>query len=262
MSNLFIETPLTAPVTNEPVLIEINARMIPIIIRAMKKYKHRKSWVSEDDYKSGLQQINTLEVSLLTGVQEIVTSLERIYRLVDSIHNGTAYSVVAPATATTPAEVAPAIPDAPGAPAGITSGLRRQLLDSQGVLPGGWFGIGSAPATTADLVKAMRNDSQAQIDRVKSSFNALQTLAQGATVFDVVEGFISDGAAITAEGGILATLIVSTMAQSAMMGAQAGQLDDLLAKIDRLITSLDGGATPAPATNVIAEIEKTNVLLG
>jgi hypothetical protein len=108
----------------------------------------------------------------------------------------------------------------------------------------------------------MRNDSQAQIDRVKSSFNALQTLAQGATVFDVVEGFISDGAAITAEGGILATLIVSTMAQSAMMGAQAGQLDDLLAKIDRLITSLDGGATPAPATNVISELQATNTLLG
>jgi len=110
-------------------------------------------------------------------------------------------------------------------------------------------------------VRAMRNDSQNQIDRVKSSFNALQTLAQGATVFDVVSGFLEGGAQITAEGGILATLIVSTMAQSAMMGAQAGQLDQLLAKLDRLVTSLDGGAT-APATNVISELEKSNTLLG
>ncbi len=66
---------------------------------------------------------------------------------------------------------------------------------------------------------------------------------------------------MTAEGGILIATLIGLMSNAAMMGLQAGQLDQLLAKMDRLIGSLDGGAT-APATNVISELEKSNTLLG
>jgi len=234
--------------------MQIDAALLPIVAGNIRKLADRYVWIDDTSWRKGYNAI----AEMLIMQNGIVDSIDRLYRLLDASLNGTAYT----ADSSTPPVVTPAIPAAPGAVDGLASGLRKQLLDSQGVLPAGWFGWGDAPATTADLVRAMRNDSQAQIDRVKSSFSALQTLAQGATVFDVVSGFITDGAEITAEGGILATLIVSTMAQAAMMGAQAGQLDSLIAKLDRLVTSLDGGATPAPATNVISELQATNTLLG
>jgi hypothetical protein len=232
-------------------MLQIDSALLPIIAGKLTELTQKHIWIDNDSWQQGYNAI----AEMLLMQNGIVESINQLYRLLDASLNGATYTESA-------GTVTPAIPAAPGAVDGVSTGLRRQLLDSQGTLPAGWFGLGSAPATTADMVKALRNDSQAQVDRVKSSFNALQTLAQGATVFDVVGGFISDGAEITAEGGILATLIVSTMAQAAMMGAQASQLDSLLAKLDRVIASLDGGATPAPATNVIAELQASNTLLG
>jgi hypothetical protein len=110
-------------------------------------------------------------------------------------------------------------------------------------------------------VTALRNDSQGQIDRVKNTFDLLQRSAQVATIFGTVANFLEEGAADVAEGGILATMIVSVMAQSAMMGAQAGQLDNLIASVNRLVTSMDGGAETPPATNVISELQAANEAL-
>jgi hypothetical protein len=143
---------------------------------------------------------------------------------------------------------APAGAGIAGAPAlGDDLSTRETLRALQGILPSGWFGFGDQKATIADLVRAMRADTEAQVERVQDSFNALQTLAQGATVFDVVGDFLADGAQITAEGGILATLIVSTMAQAAMMGAQAAQ-------IDRLIEQLGVPAGPAATETIAGEL--------
>jgi hypothetical protein len=184
MSNPFAETPLTAPTTNEPILVEMNARMVPIVLRALNRYKYRKSWASDADYETGLQQINTLQEAILTGVPEIVTSIDRLYRLVDSIHNGTAYTVTTPATPTAPAVVSPTIPDAPAAPDGITAGLRRQLLDSQGVLPSGWpFGLGDHPATLADVASSLKQ-SPATVDKTKELMTTLSEIS-------AIEGGIS-----------------------------------------------------------------------
>jgi hypothetical protein len=230
--------------------MQIDAALLPIVAGKLKSIIYEHVWIDNSSWRQGYNAV----AEMLIMQNGIVESIDRLYRLMDTSLNGTSYAVNG-------GLVEPAIPAAPDNAVGDAPGLRRQMLDLQGTLPAGWLGWGSQPATLADLVRAMRNDSQNQIDRVKSSFNALQTLAQGATVFDVVSGFLEGGAQITAEGGILATLIVSTMAQSAMMGAQAGQLDQLLAKLDRLVTSLDGGAT-APATNVISELEKSNTLLG
>jgi hypothetical protein len=231
-----------------------------MVAGALLHFQQRGYWQTETDYQQGYNAFAELQASMTNNcLTELIESNNRLYRLIDASLNGTTYT----ADGSTPPVVSPAIPAAPGAVDGVEVGLRRQLLEAQGIMPGGWpFGFGAKPATTADVVRAMRNDSQAQIDRVKSSFSALQTLSQGATIFSVVEDFLVDGAQITAEGGILATLIVSTMAQAAMMGAQAAQLDDLVASVQRLVTSLDGGATPAPTTNVISELESINTLLG
>ncbi len=130
-------------------------------------------------------------------------------------------------------------------------------------MPSGWpFGFGGKPATLADVARAMRSDSPSQVERAKNAVTLLQEASQAATIFGTVTSFLEEGAADMAEGGILIVTLIGLMSNAAMMGLQAGQLDTLIAKMDRLIGSLDGGATPAPVTNVISELEKTNTLLG
>lgn len=244
----------------DAVLLCVPGPIVPYFRRFFSQMEMPYIWKTREDYQRAYPVFAAIEAQMTsTCASNVVDSIDRLYRLLDSALNGTTYTT----DESTPPVVSPAIPAIPATPDGITAGLRRQLLDMQGVLPSGWpFGWGSEPATLADIVRALRNDSTSQVNRVKSTFDALQRAAQVATIFGTVASFLEEGASDVAEGGILATLIVSIMAQSAMMGAQAGQLDQLLAKMDRLVASLDGGAEPAPATNVISELEKTNTLLG
>ena len=62
---------------------------------------------------------------------------------------------------------------------------------------------------------------------------------------------MTDTAEVGAEGAILGTLIASSLANAAMAGVLAGQ-------IDRLIAALDGGGlvatVPAPAGSIVGEL--------
>ena len=222
-------------------------------------------------------------------VDRIVEMQERTYRLLDAALNGTVYAVDTPATPTTLAVVIPDIPDAPSLPTGLTSGLRKQLLDAQGIMPSGWpFGLGDKPATTADMVKALKAASPSEITRAKETITGLTELAQGATILGTIGQFLEEGAGVTAEGGLLLTTLVATAGQIAaaakqetMMWRLIDTLDGgglgapstnviaelvkanatLVAKLDRLITSLDGGATPAPSGNILSDLDAINTKL-
>ena len=232
---------------------------IPFFRRLWQLMQHRETWADRESWFRGYQEAAWLEEMLMTGnLYELIEGQRRIYRLLDSIFNGATYS----ADTSEPPIITPAIPAVPSTPAEIAAGLRKQLLDMQGILPSGWpFGWGNRPATVADVVRALRNDSTSQVNRVKDTFDLLQRSAQVATIFGTVANFLEDGAEDLAEGGILATLIVSIMAQSAMMGAQAGQLDQLLAKMDRLVISLDGGGETAPGGDVLTELKNIDTML-
>jgi hypothetical protein len=251
------------PATDERAyLVCVPERLLPLFCGALKTLEEREAWASDDDWRLGYQWIVETQANLMNNcIDKLVESNNQIYRLLDTVFNGTPYSVDA-----FTGSVVPDIPVAPTAAAagvGVGFGLRKQLLDMQGVLPSGWpFGFGNKPATIGDLVRAMRNDSPAQINRTKDALTALAAAAQGATIFDVVEGFIADGADVVEEGGILIAVLVGIMSNAAFMGIQAGQLDDLLEKMDRLIKSLDGGATPAPADNVLSTLQAVETLLG
>lgn len=236
-------------------LVPIDASLVPYISAALNKFQTRYVWASDEDYEAGYNAFAQLQSILVNNcLTELVESNNRIYRLLDSALNGTAYS----ASGDTPPEISPAIPAAPPAELGAAPGLRRQLLDAQGQLPGGWFGIGAAPATTADLVMAMRAGSEGDIERVTTALDVLTGASSGAVIFNTVRSLLTDTAAVGAEGGILAVLIASTMSQAAMMGLQAGQLDDLIAALNRVVASLDGGADPRPDSNVLAELAGVN----
>lgn len=195
-----------------------------------------------------------------SALQSLVESNQQVYRLVDTIFNGTTYTVTTPATETTPAEISPAIPAAPTAAAasvGEGLGLRKQLLDMQGILPSGWpFGFGDKPATVADVVRALRNDTPAQVTRTKAAMTGLQEAAQAATIVSALSNFYEEGAIAVEEGGILIATLIGIMGNTAMQRLQLEASLQLRDRLDRLISSLDGGGQ-APGDSVLTALRGT-----
>lgn len=277
--------------TAECVLVPINTSLIPFVAGALKIFEQRRTWQTETDYERGYNAFVELQIAMAGKcIQALIDSNDRIYRLLDSALNGTAYTVTpaeepppAPAPDPTRPTIAPAIPDAPPANPPIAPGLRarferlvslqdnfnngrvyggdlqnplepalsndismrQQLLNAQGIINAGWFGIGGQPAKISDIVNALRIGNSTDQGLVN---DALQEIlgagSDTASIFNTVRGLLSDTVSGVTEGGILATLIASSIANAAIAGATAAQLD-------RIIASLDGGAPIRPGDNLL-----------
>lgn len=276
------------------VLVPIDAALIPLVSGALKIYEQRATWSTDADYEAGYNAFAQLQADLVNNcLQNLVEGQERLYRLLDTALNGTAYSVTTPATASSPAEISPAIPDVPPSsttdagsmraqlarllqlaenaatgqvyPAGAIDGLaalgydgswRARLETVAGILPSGWpLGIGDRPATVADLVTAVRASKPADIERVTSVLDVLNGAGSTAGIFSAVRDLLTDTAELGAEGGILAVLIASTMASAATAGLQAAQLDQVVSKLDRVIEQIGVGQAPLAAETVAGRLE-------
>jgi hypothetical protein len=277
------------------VLLEIPKADIPFFRRQWEIMQARNTWYDRESWFRGYQEAAWLEEKLMTNtLAGVAEAIDRVYRLLDTTLNGAAYTASTdPATSIT--TVTPTIPAVPpveviypeamraqiyrlyqlaenahtgaefdaGSAIAATVGLdyngswRARLEAVQGVINAGWFGIGGEPAKLADVVNALRVGSE---DQKASILDALQNIlsagANAATIFGIVEDLFSDTVNATGEGAILGTLIASSIANAAMMGAVAGQ-------IDRLVAALDGGglvaAVPAPAGSVTGELEAIKV---
>lgn len=218
-------------------------------------------------------------------MQQLIDEQQRLYRLLDSSLNGTQYSVAGDVISPELPAVPPASANAGNAMrahisriwqlaendvAGVTAGPGESIIGSpalpdnlstratiralQGIINPNWFGGGN-PATLADVIAALKIGSGSKKTSLLDKLS--QILAAGgniASIFSLIEGLLADTVDASEEGAVIGILIASTMAQAAVAGAQAQQ-------IQRLINALDGGATPAPSTNVISELEAMNTKL-
>lgn len=242
-------------------LLCVNTACIPFFRLFFSEMQEVSKWSSRDDWWRGYQAFAEMEEMLMSGcVDALIEGQNRIYRLLDTALNGRVYTAITdPVThITTVTPDQPVVPD-PGV--GDAPGLRRQLLDMQGILPSGWpFGWGDKPATLADIVRSVRTGP----DDAQMLNNALDLLSgadSAVSIFTNVRSLLTDSASVAADGAMLGVLIGSTMANAAMMGLQAKQLDDLIAKIDRLVSSIDGGAEPQPTDNVLETLKSVETLL-
>jgi hypothetical protein len=127
------------------------------------------------------------------------------------------------------------------------TGLRETIINLQGMLNAGWFGIGGQNATLADVVNALRIGSEADAEKVTDALDILSGGASSAVIFSTVQDLFSDVVGATGEGAILGTLIAASIANAAMAGSMAAQLD-------RIIQSLDGGGLTGPGDNVLTAL--------
>lgn len=275
MSLFYYPYPASAPIVSVPLLVEINANMVPIIISAMERYKYRQFWASEADFNRGVQLINECEVALLTGVTGITDAIDRVYRLLDTALNGAVYSVETSA----PLVVTPEIPPVPSAfqpttPEGLRSQLARihQLSENlvtgaelsgafamdgasnldwggslqariaalQGEINEGWFGIGGQPATVADIVRSLAVGNDDDVERITGAIDAISgnsgiDVGDAATVLNTVRDLFTDTASLTGEGAILGTLIAGSIATSGMLGHLASKLDAVVTALSQIV---------------------------
>ena len=287
-------------------LVPIDAALVPLVSGALEKFQQRGVWASDSDYEQGYNAFAEVQEAMSGKcLQDLIESNNRLYRLLDTVLNGTVYSTIPPAQNPPPAPpsdptrptISPVIPAAPSAssPAALPAfalrrrlerlinltdnlangqtyaldaalsegtlidnqGVRDALRATQGVINAGWFGIGGQRATLADLVRTLRVGSQSDTARITDAIDAiagdsgLAQTSQAANIFNTVRGLFEDVASAGGEGAVLATLIASSIATSGMLGVLAGQMD-------RLISSLDGGALAPPTDNVLTALRGTS----
>ncbi|MEI7645654.1 MAG: hypothetical protein WCJ55_15375 [Chloroflexales bacterium] len=226
-------------------LLCVDVAFIPFFRLFFAEMQERWRWSTREDWWRSYQVFAEMEEMLMSGcVQQLVEGQNRLYRLLDTALNGVVYTATTdPAT-----QITTITPDQPVVPAntvGVAPGLRRQLLDMQGIINAGWFNIGGQPATLADVVNALRVGSDGQKQNILDTLgNILAAGANAASIFQLVESLFADTADTVGEGAVVVTLIASSMANAAMLGTMAAQ-------IDRLVTSLDGGGLTGPADNVL-----------
>lgn len=281
MSALYAPYPNTAPDTSEPILVEIDARMVPVLISATERYKSRSFWNTDADWQYGVLALNRVQEAILTGTQTLVDAVDRLYRLMDTALNGAAYtSSPNPADPARPI-VSPEIPaapamDAPTAPAALRAQLRRlhQLAENaatgaqfgqnsamlgtvgldyngswrarleavQGEINEGWFGIGGQPATLADLVNALRVGSGDDTTRITDAIDAIAGDSMLAQGSQAANIFgVVKGLFEDVAGATGEGAILGTLIASSI--ATSGMLGVLASKIDQLLTALNTANT-------------------
>lgn len=243
--------PITAYQADNCTLLCVNTALIPFFRLFFADMQKRDRYATRDDWWHGYQAFAELEEMLMSGcVQQLIEGQNRLYRLLDTALNGVAYTATTdPATQIT--TITPDQPVVPATTVGVAPGLRRQLLDMQGTINAGWFGIGGEPATLADIVNALRVGSDGQKQNILDTLgNILAAGGNVAHIFTLVESLFADTADTMGEGAVVATLIASSM-------ANIGILDTLSMQISRLVTSIDGGGIPRPGDNVLMALRGT-----
>lgn len=245
-----------APTDARPVVVSLDAAYIPMVVAAIQARKGRSFWASDADFLRGSSALTVFQEALLTDITSpIVQAIDRVYMAIRQMSAGERFYL----DGSGQPEALPPVP--PFHPEQDRGGLLQLLPDLAGSVPDNWpFGYDRL-TNLSDVVKALRAGEPNELDTLLGKIDLLGDASDIGSLYNVVKGSAVDLAQLAEGGGTLATLIVSTMAQAAMMGLQAGQLDQLLAKLDRLIASIDGGSEPRPDGNVLAEVAATRELL-
>lgn len=113
-------------------LVELDTAWIPFILSGLWQKEQRYNWTTDNDAKKARQMLAKQGASILMGCSDkIVDSINQLYRLTDSIHNGAVYTVTGAGTVEDPFIYSPPIPlvpqTQPGAEPGVKFSLEKAL---------------------------------------------------------------------------------------------------------------------------------------
>lgn len=244
------------------ILVPIDSTLVPLISGALNKFLTPAVWQTRIDYELGYNAI--AEVLAAMGkncLVDLVEGQNRIYRLLDTALNGTAYTeadgdispmipAVPPASTDEPnairahigrlwhlAENAhtgqpyPAgagVEGAPALPANLSWAAR--LLAVQGVTDAGWL-LPDEPVTLKRLLEAGRINSPGDKTSIKDAIQTITgTVSAGGTIADAIGDYLSIAADAGTDGGVIAVQLATSAA--------------LLGTLQRINKALNGAPIP------------------
>lgn len=93
------------------ILVPIDAAIAPFVSGALNKFQSEYIWATQEDYEKGYNAFAELQAAMTNNcLQDLIDSNDRLYRLMDTALNGTAYSAT---PATSPPAAVPADPTRP-----------------------------------------------------------------------------------------------------------------------------------------------------
>ncbi|NJK81336.1 MAG: hypothetical protein HC914_16190 [Chloroflexaceae bacterium] len=270
-------------------LICVPVAFVPFLRRSWEVLQARDTWFNQDSWWRAYQVSAWLEEqSVMSCLNELVQSNERIYRLLDRAINGTAYTATPdPLDPEAPPTITPEIPDVPRAlsvapgllarferllritdnfyngrpypndtqnPAepSVTNtvSMRQQLILAQGIIDAGWFGIGGKNATIADVVEALRIGDSNQSN---SLFTALQDILSAAgnvaSIASILQNLLTDTVSNVREGSLQGVLIASVLANTSVLSQIAASQAQQDEQITLILEALRG--TNEPTDNIL-----------
>lgn len=233
-------------------LVEIDASFVPIFAGLLTELAEPGRWATDEDYGLAYNAITEMVASMAcsNSITQLTHSIDRLYMLMDGIYNGRAYVEVngePPALPVVPPP--PAIEDLPG--------LRRQLLEAQGEIPGGFLGLFPRPVTQADIFLALRQGSEEDVELLDGIVGTLDAADDASDIFNTIRGLITSAGSLSVEGATLATIVAASMANAAMLGLQGAQLDAVNTTLSDISAKLAPVVPVDPAdtvVNVLVEI--------
>lgn len=236
-----MKAPYTLPSeSDESVLVEIPLMWVPIVGGLIGQLEERTVWASESDWEQAYPIVVEMERDLMgAGVKALIAEIRALrgVKLGETLDPEQIYT----------AETYPGTQ--------LTDIVQR-IKDAQGTIDAGWFGWGGRQATIADVVSSLRiGNEQAGNDIWEQIGGMLTGTGSIATIGNTLANLFGTAVDTVGEGGMLAVVIAASVANAAMMGAQAAQ-------IDRLIASLDGGGLVGPSDNVLLALRGTSPATG
>ena len=213
---------------------------VPYALAALEYRIPKYVWAPES-YQRGVQLIRSLQMALITGgLDSLLESNNRIYRLLDSALYGRVYQLASLDPLVIAPEI-PAVPDVVSEPAGLVA-MVDQL---PGVIDAGWFGIGGHKATLADVVRALRvgssSTSHSLWDNLKDMLDEGSDIA---SIGNTIQSTFFNAVDSTEEGGIMVLLAAAIVGNLAATGALSAQLSTMAIQLLRISNSIDGGGLP------------------
>lgn len=245
-----------APPPGAYVLVELPVNYIPYAVLGLEPYKMAFLWKSDADYSEGYNAICDFQERLLTDMsQPIVDAVNRVYM---AVRQGVAGEEFTAGPGDTPPEL-PVVP--PPLAVEAAGGVLGQMYEARGILNAGWFGIGGQATTLADVVEALRAGDTSEVERVTDLLDTLQGAGSTAAIFSAVRSFFADGAALTADGLMLATMVGAAMAQAATAGLQSAQFEEMRTLLVAISSKLSSSLPASDATTVRGELQQVRELL-
>lgn len=227
--------PSTYP-TGECVLVPIDTALIPLISGAIADLLPSFRW-RDDEYQAAYEAIN--------GVLASMTAL-CASQLVQELRD---FRGVMPAYASVPVD------ERTSDMYNSLNDLFAQLLEMRGIMSDGWFT--DTYTSLKDVVQAMRGTNQSTAGTIWSAVRELLLGGSSiASIVDVVAGFLETQEQTAVEGGLLASLLAITAANTAALQAITIQNTALEIQVGSIISALRGA--DAPADNILEVLRGTN----